>query len=61
VLTNIGFQQWFPEEQVFPEEDQEYSATLRAVRYARAKLDEYAQPVAEPERERNPDPLYYLV
>jgi hypothetical protein len=30
---------WFPAEQIFPEEDQEYSATVSAVRYARAKLD----------------------
>ncbi|MCV7225531.1 SulP family inorganic anion transporter [Mycolicibacterium komossense] len=49
VLHNIGFQNWFPAEQVFPEEDQEYSATLRAVRYAHARLD------------RTGDPLYYLV
>jgi SulP family sulfate permease len=63
VLRNIGFQDWFPKEQVFPEEIEEYSATLKAVRFARAKLssDEPGQPVAEPERERSPDPLYYLV
>jgi SulP family sulfate permease len=60
VLTNIGFQEWFPAEQVFPEEDQEFSATLRAVRYARTKLDvdEPGLPAAPVDRS---DPLYYLV
>jgi SulP family sulfate permease len=63
VLRNIGFQDWFPPDQVFPEEVEEYSATLKAVRFARAKLsvDEPGRPVAEPERERSADPLYYLV
>jgi SulP family sulfate permease len=63
VLRNIGFQDWFPAEQVFPEEVEEYSATLKAVRFARTKLsiDEPGRPVAEPERERSADPLYYLV
>jgi sulfate permease, SulP family len=62
-LRNIGFQDWFPEEQVFPEEIEEYSATLKAVRFARSKLsiDEPGRPVAETERERSVDPLYYLV
>ncbi|MGH3638479.1 MAG: SulP family inorganic anion transporter [Mycobacterium sp.] len=64
VLRNIGFDEWFPAEQVFPEEDQEYSATLRAVRYVRAKLDgdEPRQRVVdEPDKDRREDPLYYLV
>jgi SulP family sulfate permease len=63
VLRNIGFQEWFPADQVFPEEVEEFSATLKAVRFGRAKLavDEADEPVAEPERERNADPLYYLV
>ncbi|MCU1696241.1 MAG: sodium-independent anion transporter [Mycobacterium sp.] len=63
VLRNIGFQDWFPADQVFPEEVQEYSATLKAVRFGRTKLnvDEPGQPVAEPDRERSADPLYYLV
>ncbi|MDT5326372.1 MAG: sulfate permease, SulP family [Mycobacterium sp.] len=63
VLRNIGFDDWFPAEQVFPEEDQEYSATLREVQFARAKLgiDEPGQRVAELGRERSADPLYYLV
>jgi SulP family sulfate permease len=63
VLQNIGFHDWFPAEQVFPEEVEEYSATLKAVRFARTKLssDEAGQPVAKAELERNSDPLYYLV
>jgi sulfate permease, SulP family len=38
ILRNVGFERWFPTEQVFPEEDQEYSATLKAVRYAHSQL-----------------------
>lgn len=51
VLTNIGFDSWFPAEQLFPEEEQEFSATLRAVRYARTKLEQRDQDAQ----------LYYLV
>ena len=36
LLTNVGFDEWFPSERVFPEEDEEFSATLKAVRYAHA-------------------------
>ena len=36
LLTNVGFDKWFPAERVFPEEDEEFSATLKAVRYAHA-------------------------
>ena len=39
VLKNVGFDLWFPPEHVFPEEDREFSATLKAVRYAHAQLD----------------------
>lgn len=37
ILKNVGFERWFPAEHVFPEEDREFSATLKAVRYAHAK------------------------
>jgi sulfate permease, SulP family len=50
VLKNLGFEKWFPQEQVFPEEEQEYSATLRAVRFAQA--------AESPTRDAD---LYYLV
>jgi SulP family sulfate permease len=51
LLKNVGFQGWFPAEHVFPEEDEEYSATLKAVRYAHNGLAEPAPPAD----------LYYLV
>ncbi|WP_068181102.1 SulP family inorganic anion transporter [Mycobacterium sp. UM_CSW] len=51
LLKNVGFQGWFPAEHVFPEEDEEYSATLKAVRYAHNGLAEPAPPAE----------LYYLV
>jgi SulP family sulfate permease len=52
VLKNVGFQTWFPSEHVFVEENQEFSATLKAVRYAHTK--------STAERLEEPD-LYYLV
>jgi SulP family sulfate permease len=52
VLKNVGFQSWFPAEHIFPEEDEEYSATLKAVRYA------HSQPAAGHADDPN---LYYLV
>ncbi|WP_167103954.1 SulP family inorganic anion transporter [Mycobacterium sp. DL592] len=63
VLHNIGFDEWFPAEQVFPEEAEEYSATLRAVRFARSRIS-VAEPEAVPVEtngEKRRDPLYYLV
>ena len=63
VLNNVGFQSWFPAEHVFPEEDEEYSATLKAVRYAHNKLAELKlKPpfTSAPELADAPD-LYYLV
>lgn len=62
VSRNVGFQSWFPEEHIFPEEDEEYSATLRAVRYARTKLAALNHKPLMPVAERAADPdLYYLV
>src|SRR5262249_41753290 len=63
VLRNVGFQQWFPEGHIFPEEDQEFSATLKAVRYAHNQLAEQQlkEPfTTTPERTEHAD-LYYLV
>ncbi|GAB2994779.1 SulP family inorganic anion transporter [Mycobacterium bourgelatii] len=51
-FKNVGLQKWFPAEQLFPEEDKEFSATLKAVRYAHRKAA-----TGPPE---DPD-LYYLV
>ena len=33
ILKNAGFQKWFPEDRIFAEEAERYSATLHAVRY----------------------------
>jgi SulP family sulfate permease len=52
VLNNVGLQDWFPAEHVFPEEDKEFSATLKAVRFAHNQQ--------EVERADDPE-LYYLV
>ena len=63
VLKNVGLESWFPAEQIFPEEDEEYSATLKAVRCAHNKLAalKLQEPfTAEPERTEHTD-LYYLV
>jgi SulP family sulfate permease len=63
VLNNVGFQKWFTAEHVFPEEDEEYSATLKAVRYAHTKLADLevkVPPGTNPVRAEDPD-LYYLV
>ncbi|MDT5078294.1 MAG: sulfate permease, SulP family, partial [Mycobacterium sp.] len=60
VLTNIGFEAWFPPDQVFPEEAEEFSATLKAVRYAQARRAT-EQPDAEPAEASSDPKLYYLV
>ena len=66
-LANLKFSEWYPSERFFPEEDERYSATLRAVRYAYSLIADAnacahcaqhgveLKPVSEDER------LYYLV
>lgn len=54
LLRNVGATQWLPAEHVFPEEDREFSATLKAVRYAQATIDGTND-------SRNREKLYYLV
>ncbi|QQG98993.1 SulP family inorganic anion transporter [Mycobacteroides chelonae] len=56
LLQNVGFTDWLPAEQVFPEEDREFSATLKAVRYAQTRL---AETPSAPEAHQ--EKLYYLV
>jgi len=51
ILHNVGIQSRFPAEHIFPAEDEEFSATLKAVRHARGHLVAVADA---------PD-LYYLV
>ena len=63
VAQNVGFQNWFPADHIFPEEDEEYSATLKAVRYARDKLAALELDVALSKTAAHADHpgLYYLV
>jgi SulP family sulfate permease len=65
LLTNVGFDKWFPSERVFPEEDEEFSATLKAVRYAHALrgFDESGAQVPAEAVSTNGDSkhYYYLV
>ena len=63
ILHNVGIQSWFPEVHIFPEEDEEFSATLKAVRHARGHLDpvEVGRPPAKPIDLDDPPDLYYLV
>jgi SulP family sulfate permease len=61
-LNNLRFYEWFPADQVFREEDETYSATLRAVRAAR-ELARRSSPVHQNQPGAGPadDALYYLV
>lgn len=62
-MQNLRFTQWFSAQQVFVEEDETYSATLRAVRYAYKRLDRGLHAARKDlafERDGQPE-LYYLV
>ncbi|BCZ21570.1 SulP family inorganic anion transporter [Mycobacterium senriense] len=63
VLNNVGFRSWFPAEQVFPEEDEEFSATLKAVRYAHNRLADLKvkEPFTSAPELAPHSELYYLV
>jgi sulfate permease, SulP family len=62
VLQNVGFTAWFPAEQLFPEEDEEYSATSKAVRYAYTQLDATTADGRTASATAPSDPpVYYLV
>jgi len=65
VLTNVGLDKWFPREHVFPEEDEEFSATLKAVRYAHAELGVHEPsaplPAAAAPGDGDAQRYYYLV
>ena len=58
LLKNLRFQEWFPTDRIFPEEETIYSATLRAVRHALQLAKENAPggPVSS-----RAEPAYYLV
>jgi SulP family sulfate permease len=62
ILKNVHVQEWLPADRLYPEEEEKYSATLRAVRHAyklRSRLEEQEESPdfspAETEAE------YYLV
>jgi SulP family sulfate permease len=64
VLTNINLASWFPSSQVFPEEEEQYSSTLKAVRFALAKLRRARAEGPAPQEQTDVDltqKLYYLV
>jgi SulP family sulfate permease len=63
ILRNIRIERWFPAEQIFPEEDKEYSATLKAVRYAHSRLAVATVGAPHPTEEAagTGPPVYYLV
>jgi sulfate permease, SulP family len=63
VLERLRFMTWYPAERFFPEEDETWSATVRAVRYAYAELagrNTCAHCANRAHATRNED-LYYLV
>jgi SulP family sulfate permease len=61
-MANLQFEKWLPAEQLFREEDETYSATLRAVRYAYQRLGRQpARKNGNPPTEATRAGLYYLV
>ncbi len=62
LMTNVGFDKWFPSERVFPEEEEEFSATLKAVRYAHALRDfDDPRPTVAVAGNGTAEHYYYLV
>jgi SulP family sulfate permease len=67
ILNNVGITQWFPKDRIFPEENEIFSATLRAVRYAKQLANKNdASIIAGPEGIKplpveEKEPAYYLV
>ncbi len=64
VLKNLGFTAWYPADRFFPEEDENWSATVRAVRHAYTLLGKdntctHCMGWAQAQREAKD--LYYLV
>ncbi|WP_168790546.1 SulP family inorganic anion transporter [Paraburkholderia aromaticivorans] len=64
VLGNLRFTSWYPADRFFPEEDETWSATVRAVRYAYAQLgasNTCPHCAGRLQAEQRPADLYYLV
>jgi SulP family sulfate permease len=62
-LENLRFYDWFPSDRVFLEEDKEYSATLKAVRYGyRIIENNVCDHCVQKERAKeHEEALYYLI
>jgi SulP family sulfate permease len=61
ILSNVRFDRWLPSDRIFLEEEKQYSATLKAVRYAYALLKQskdQSESISFPKAEEE---LYYLV
>jgi len=66
ILNNVGITKWFPKDRIFPEEDEVFSATLRAVRYAnqlatRVDTNSAGLDGIKPLPAAENEPAYYLV
>ena len=62
-MKNLKFNEWFPLEHIYREEDEEFSATLKAVRRVHELLDENECPHCQQNGTAAADrePQYYLV
>jgi SulP family sulfate permease len=67
ILENVNLRNWFPGDQIFPEEDEQFSATLRAVRHASQLAGKHDAATFTDQRRADDgyaydrDPAYYLV
>ncbi len=60
ILRNLRFEDWLPDDRIYPEEDRQYSATLRAVRHAYQLLHQKS-PVDAAKILLDREAMYYLV
>jgi len=61
ILDNVGLKKWFPADRIFPEENEAFSATLRAVRHAQKQAYDQDSEGIKPLGAENREPAYYLV
>ena len=54
ILGNVHFNEWLPEDRIYPEKDEEFSATLNAVRHAYRLLN-------QKRKSEDREAVYYLV
>ncbi len=60
MMRNLEFEDWLPEDRIFPEEARKYSATMRAVRHAH-ELANQKNPVDSASKQSDNDATYYLI